>query len=62
MYSQGEQYKFGLYLDGKYGEGTAEELEYLARTTIKLGRIDYEEKISYYKEAVKNLKKEKGIE
>jgi len=62
MYSQGEQYKFGLYLDGKYGEGTAEELEYLARTPIKIGRIDYEEKISYYKLAVEKLKKEKGIE
>ena len=62
MYAQGEQYKFGLYLDGKYGEGTAQELEYLARTTIKLGRVDYEEKIVYYKSLVENLKKEKGIE
>ena len=62
MYSQGEQYKFGLALDGKYGEGTAEELEYLAKTTIKLGRVDYEEKISYYKSLVEKLKKEKGIE
>ena len=62
MYSQGEQYKFGLALDGKYGEGTAEELEYLAKTTIKLGRVDYEDKISYYKSLVEKLKKEKGIE
>jgi len=62
MFKQGEQYKFGLHLDGKYGEGTAEELEYLAKTTIKLGRIDYEEKISYYKSLVEKLKKEKGIE
>jgi hypothetical protein len=29
---------------------------------IKISRADYEDKISYYKEAVKNLKKEKGIE
>jgi hypothetical protein len=27
-----------------------------------MSRIDYEEKIGYYKGAVKNLKKEKGIE
>ena len=62
MFKQGEQYKFALGLDAKYGEGTAEYLEGLARTTIKLSRIDYEEKISYYKEAVDKLKKQKGIE
>ena len=45
-----------------YGEGTAEELEFLARTIMKFSRIDYEEKIGYYKELVENLKKEKGIE
>ena len=62
MYEQGEQFRFGLALDGKYGEGTSEELELLARTIIKLSRIDYEEKITYYKSAVEKLKKEKGIE
>ena len=61
LFGQGEQYRFGLYLDGKYGEGTAEELQYKARTTVKLSRVDYEEKISYYKSLVKNLKEEKGI-
>ena len=62
MYSQGEQYKFGLALDAKYGEGTAEELEYLARTIHKVSRVEYEEKISYYKKFVENLKEEKGIQ
>ena len=62
MFKQGEQYKFALALDAKYGEGTAEELQFKARQTIKLSRIDYEEKISYYKSAVNKLKKEKGIE
>ena len=62
MYEQGEQFKFGMSLDGKYGEGTAEELELLARTIMKVSRIDYEEKISYYKDLVEKLKKEKGIE
>ena len=62
MYEQGEQFRFGLALDSKYGEGKAEELEFLARTIMKVSRIDYEEKISYYKEAVEKLKKEKGIE
>ena len=62
MFKQGEQYKFGLNLDLKYGEGTAEELQYKAKQTVKLSRVDYEEEIIYYKELVNNLKKEKGIE
>ena len=62
MFRGGEQFKFALGLDAEYGDGTALELEYLARTTIKLGRYDYEEKIVYYKSLVEKLKKEKGIE
>ena len=62
LFGQGEQFKFGLNLDAKYGEGTAEELQLKARQTQKFSRVDYEDKISYYKELVKNLKKEKGIE
>ena len=61
VFRYGEQYKFGLYLDGKYGEGTAQKLEYLARSIIKIGRVEYEEKILYYKSIVDNLKKKKGI-
>ena len=62
VYAWGEQYKFSLALDSKYGEGKAEELQYLARTTLKISRVEYEEKISYYKSLVDKLKKEKGIE
>ena len=62
LFGQGEQYKFSVALDSKYGEGTAEELELLARTIMKVSRIDYEEKISYYKDLVEKLKKDKGIE
>ena len=62
MFKSGEQFKFALALDGKYGEGTAEELQFLAQTIVKFTRVDYEEKISYYKNAVNNLKKDKGIE
>ena len=61
MYSQGEQFKFGINLDAKYGEGTAEELECLARTTMKFTRYDYEEQISYYGTLVEKLREEKGI-
>tara|TARA_R110001592_G_scaffold318978_1_gene596234 strand:+ start:212 stop:622 length:411 start_codon:yes stop_codon:yes gene_type:complete len=62
MFNQGEQFKFGIYLDAKYGVGTAESLEFKARQTIKFTRVDYMEKLSYYKEVVKNLKKEKNLE
>ena len=58
----GEQWKFGLNLDAKYGSGTSRELEYLARQTVKRIRSEYESDISYYKACVKNLKTEKGIE
>ena len=62
MFKQGEQYKFALNLDSKYGEGKAEELEILAKSVVKFSRIDYEDKISYYGTLVEKLKKEKGIE
>lgn len=62
MFKQGEQYKFALNIDAKYGGGTAQELQFLAKTIVKFTRVDYEEKISYYKNAVNNLKKDKGIE
>ena len=62
MFEQGEQFKFGLRIDNKFGEGTAQELEFLSNQITKVSRSDYEEKISYYKDAVNKLKKEKGIE
>lgn len=58
----GEQWKFGLNLNAKYGEGTSHELQFLAQTTIKRMRVDYEEDIRYYKSIVENLKKEKGLD
>jgi hypothetical protein len=62
LFGQGEQYKFGLQLDNEYGVGTAEELQFKARKPYKITRVDYIEKISYYKELVKNLKKQKNLE
>ena len=62
LFGQGEQFKFSLNLDSKFGEGTAVELQYKSKTTLKISRIEYEEKISYYKSLVEKLKKEKGIE
>ena len=55
MFRQGEQYKFGLYLDDRFGDGTAEELENRAKTIVKLNRVDYEEAIERYKQKIKEL-------
>ena len=38
MFKQGEQYKFAINLDAKYGEGKAEELEILAKSVVKFTR------------------------
>ena len=62
LYRGGEQYKFALNLDAKYGDGKAEELQIKSRQILKITRVDYEEKISYYKDLVEKIKKDKGIE
>jgi len=62
VFNYGEQFKFSIYLENKYGKGTAETLEYMARQITKISRSDYEEKITYYKDLVEKLKKEEGIE
>tara|TARA_R110002012_G_scaffold71774_4_gene183783 strand:+ start:56 stop:244 length:189 start_codon:yes stop_codon:yes gene_type:complete len=61
MFEQGEQYKFGLNLNAKYGLGTSEELELMSKLNIKMTRIDYVEQIIYYKNLVNNLIKEKNL-
>ena len=61
MFKQGEQYKFAINLDAKYGEGTAEELQIKSKQIVKFTRVDYEEKISYYKTHVDKLLKDKDI-
>ena len=62
LFRSGEQFKFGLNLEAKYGQGKAEELYIIARQIHKFTRLDYQYGISYYKDAVEKLKKQKGIE
>ena len=62
VFRYGEQYKFSINLDVKYGAGTAEELLLLSKQTVKISRHEYLDYISYYKHIVKNLKKIKGID
>ena len=62
IFHGGQQFRFAMNLDAKYGEGTAEELEFLSDLIVKFTRTDYEEKIRYYKSSVEKIKKDKGIE
>ena len=62
MFKSGEQFKFHLNLNVKYGEDTSINLQHKAMQSVKITRVEYQDYISYYKEAVENLKKEKGIE
>ena len=61
MFKFGEQFKFSLALDYKYGKGTAEELLHKSRQINKMNSKDFEEKISYYKSFVEKLLKDKGL-
>jgi hypothetical protein len=61
MFKFGEQFKFSLALDSKYGKGTAEELLHKSRQINKMSSKDFEEKISYYKLIVEKLLKDKGL-
>ena len=48
--SSDTSFRFSIAIDNEHGQGTAQELEYLARTTVKFMRCDYEELIKKYKE------------
>lgn len=54
----GEQYKYGLALDFKYGDGTAKELHYRASQTIKLTSDDLRQIIEDSKKQIKFYEKE----
>tara|TARA_R110000744_G_scaffold127703_1_gene234598 strand:+ start:534 stop:923 length:390 start_codon:yes stop_codon:yes gene_type:complete len=52
VFKYGEQFLFGKYLDEKYGDGTAEELYYKSKQSIKLADFELEEMILKYKKLV----------
>ena len=62
MFKSGEQFKFHINLNAKYGEDTSINLQQKAMQSVKITRVEYQEYISYYKQIVEKLKKEKGIE
>jgi hypothetical protein len=48
----GEQYKMGMYIDTKYGPGTAAKLFKLSTQEFRFKREWLENKITYYKVAI----------
>lgn len=55
VFKYGEQYKFGIYLDQNFGEGTAEKLSNKARQTIKYSNIELLAMIERYEFEIKEL-------
>jgi len=55
LFGQGEQYTFGKLLDVRIDEGTADNLEQLARSTTKIMRHEYEDMIKEYKKKLKHV-------
>ena len=42
-FGQGKQYEFGMYLDKKYGKGTAQEMCELSKTELHRKQSDFKE-------------------
>lgn len=61
-FGQGQQFKFGQWIDKTYGKGTAEKLEIKSKQLCKRKKFDYEVLSDTYKKKVKELAKDKGIE
>ena len=55
VFKYGEQYKFSVNLDAKYGEGTAEDLSIKAQQILKISNFELEEMIKKYKSLVDSM-------
>jgi len=49
-YNQGRQYEFGLYIDKRWGKGTAEKLLIKSKQTVKRTQYEIDELTKYYKQ------------
>lgn len=51
----GEQFKFSVNLDNKFGEGTSQRLEIKAREIVKIPTFELEDMIKHYQELCSQL-------
>ena len=54
-FNQGRQYEFSKYIDKRFGEGTAEMLCQLSKTTVKYSIPDLQEKYDHFKNLLTKL-------
>ena len=60
QWGSGEQYKFGIALDKKFGKGTADKMVLLSNTTAKWAIFELEAMIEHYENKIrKELEKRK---
>lgn len=55
-FNSGEQYKYSIAIDEKYGKGTAEKLHIKSQMLTKFSEFDLDILIKHYQEEVKKLK------
>jgi hypothetical protein len=51
----GRQYEFGIWIDQKYGEGTAEKILQRSRMVCKRSQVEIDVLTKHYKEELKKL-------
>ncbi|QDP58901.1 MAG: putative protein ninG [Prokaryotic dsDNA virus sp.] len=56
VFRYGEQYKFGLFINRTYGDGTTDELFKKSREIVKYMDEEIKDMINYYSELVEELK------
>lgn len=60
-YNDGQQYLHGLYIDNKYGKGTAKKLVSLARAHGKIHKHDEKTIAAFYRGEAREIAKQKGL-
>jgi hypothetical protein len=61
MVNGGQQYKHGLEIDKRYGEGAAEEILLLSNQTQKFSTFELVDMYNDFKERVELMIEEKGV-
>ena len=57
----GRQFDHSLFIDKKYGEGTAEKINIKSRQLCKRNRYDLQQLADYYRKQAKQIAKERNI-
>lgn len=60
-YADGRQYEHGLYIDSRYGEGTAKELLLRSKQLTKQNSIDYKTLIDLYNDKCRAEYNKRGL-